>query len=410
MGSENGQIVSWRSPADAVHARGDANASGGHGVLFHALTVSAIAFALHFVWEFAQCELFFEHITYPVGIGAMAWAAVGDVALTWLIYGVVALAWRRWTWGQRQWTAGQWALMLGIALALAVGVELRALANDTWRYTELAPRLPGTRIALVPLLQLLLLTPLTLAFARAIAGPPLEREPAADVAYRYDRIAPVYDIGDAMMELGFAKHRPSLFAGLEGQRVLEIGVGTGKNIPYYPPADDTTGTDNKDTKGTKDTKDTKDTRDTKATELTAIDISEGMLSRARTRAARLGRDDVAFLQADAEALPFADDSFDAVVTACVFCSVPDPVMGLEEARRVLRPGGRLVMLEHVLSETPVLRGLMRWFDPMTAGLWGAHIARDTVANVRAAGFEQIRVQKLIGDVFLRIEARSPSTA
>src|SRR5690606_15462183 len=143
-------------------------------------------------------------------------------------------------------------------------------------YTALAPRLPGTAIALSPLAQLFVLTPLTFALARAISGPPVERSPTEDVAFRYDRIASVYDLGDCMMEMGFAKHRPSLFHGLDGKRILEVGVGTGKNISHYPATAD----------------------------VTAIDISERMLSRARDRAERLGRKDTRFELADVQALPF----------------------------------------------------------------------------------------------------------
>ncbi|MFT7578700.1 MAG: phosphatidylethanolamine/phosphatidyl-N-methylethanolamine N-methyltransferase [Myxococcota bacterium] len=106
--------------------------------------------------------------------------------------------------------------------------------------------------------------------------------------------------------------------------------------------------------------------------------------------------------ADAQALPYEDDSFDIVVATFVFCSVPDPIQGLREARRVLRPGGSLILLEHVLSSRWWLRGPMRLIDPLAARLCGAHIARDTVANVRAAGFDDARVKPLMLDLVLQI--------
>jgi SAM-dependent methyltransferase len=131
-----------------------------------------------------------------------------------------------------------------------------------------------------------------------------------------------------------------------------------------------------------------------------------MLERARRRAARLGssaRLDVA----DVQALPFPDASFDTAVATFVFCSVPDPVLGLRELRRVLKPGGRLLLLEHVLSERPWLRGLMRRLDPLPYHLWGAHLNRETVQNVRTAGFADVRATDLSFDIVKRIEARAP---
>ncbi|MBT8467832.1 MAG: class I SAM-dependent methyltransferase [Deltaproteobacteria bacterium] len=177
----------------------------------------------------------------------------------------------------------------------------------------------------------------------------------------------------------FRTWRQALLAQVrDDERVLELGVGTGKNIPYYP----------------------------NGAGVTAIDLSENMLSRARRRATRLGVE-VALHVDDAQALAFADASFDAVVATFVFCSVPDPVAGLREARRVLRPGGRLLLLEHVLSEKPLLRRLMQWLDPIPVHIWGAHIDRDTVDNIRVAGFEDVQAQDLSLDIVKAITARAP---
>jgi ubiquinone/menaquinone biosynthesis C-methylase UbiE len=195
---------------------------------------------------------------------------------------------------------------------------------------------------------------------------------------RYDRIAPIYDAIEWLMELRFRRWRREIWDLVDGVDVLELGVGTGKNLRFHPPS----------------------------MEITAIDISERMLDRARRRAARLGSS--ARLQlADAQALPFDDASFDNVVATFLFCSVPDPVQGLREALRVLRPGGRLLLLEHVISEMPVLRTLMRWFDPIPFHIWGAHIDRDTVANVRAAGFAEVDSRDKSLDIVKLITARAP---
>lgn len=198
------------------------------------------------------------------------------------------------------------------------------------------------------------------------------------VRRRYDRVAPIYDAMEWLAEFRFSRWRRDQWARVEGDEILEIGVGTGKNISYYPNDCD----------------------------ITAIDIAPKMLQRARRRADREGVD-VELMEADAQNLPFADDSFDSAVATFVFCSVPDPVQGLREARRVVRPGGQLVLVEHVLSDIPVLHTLMKWFDWLPVHVWGAHIDRRTADNVREAGFAEVEVTKLALDIVKRIEARVP---
>lgn len=215
---------------------------------------------------------------------------------------------------------------------------------------------------------------------------PLERRQSDDneretdlVRRRYDRVAPLYDAMEWLAEaLRFSTWRREQWERVEGDTIVELGVGTGKNFPYYPSEAD----------------------------VTAIDIAPKMLERARRRAEREGVD-VDLMEADAQDLPFADDSFDAAVATFVFCSVPDPVQGLREARRVVRPGGQLVLVEHVLSDIPVVQTLMKWFDWLPSHIWGAHIDRRTVENVRQAGFADVRVKDLSLDIVKRIEARVP---
>jgi phosphatidylethanolamine/phosphatidyl-N-methylethanolamine N-methyltransferase len=157
-----------------------------------------------------------------------------------------------------------------------------------------------------------------------------EQRETAQTRRRYDRIAAVYDLLEAVMELRFRVWRKELWSLVDGKRILELGVGTGKNLALHR-------------------------RDR---QITAVDISEKMLPRARRRAARLGSN-VRLQVADAQSLPHGDARFDAVVATFLFCSVPGPIQGLREARRVLRPGGRLLLLEHVITEPPGLRPLMR---------------------------------------------------
>jgi len=198
------------------------------------------------------------------------------------------------------------------------------------------------------------------------------------VRRRYDRVAPIYDAVESLMELHSARWRRQLWAAVGPGEVLEIGVGTGKNLRYYPAG----------------------------AEVTAIDISPRMLARAQRRAHKLGSA-VHLMVADAQVLPFADASFDTVVSTYVFCSVPDPLLGLREARRVLRPGGRLLMIEHVASRRRILGWILRRLDPLVTRLWGAHLDRDTVANVAAAGFAAVAARNLMFDFVKRIDARCP---
>lgn len=199
------------------------------------------------------------------------------------------------------------------------------------------------------------------------------------IRYRYNRIAPLYDPLEWMMEWRYVPWRRALWGLVGPGRVLEVGVGTGKNLPYHPPG----------------------------AEVTAVDFSHRMLERARRRAAQLGS--TARLElADVQALPYPDATFDTVVATFVFCSVPDPVRGLKELRRVLKPGGRLLLVEHVLSERPGLRWLMRLLDPLPHHLWGAHLDRETVKNVAAAGFAEVGAVNLSLDIVKRIEARAPA--
>jgi SAM-dependent methyltransferase len=128
-----------------------------------------------------------------------------------------------------------------------------------------------------------------------------------------------------------------------------------------------------------------------------------MLSRARAKAVRLGKD-TALLEMDAQALSFPDAAFDTVAATYVFCSVPEPLLGLGEARRVLKTGGKLVLLEHVRG--PGLLGhIMDWLNPLAVLLSGGSINRDTVANVKRAGFEVETVHSYLWGLVRLIVAR-----
>jgi ubiquinone/menaquinone biosynthesis C-methylase UbiE len=187
----------------------------------------------------------------------------------------------------------------------------------------------------------------------------------ADVTARYDRIARFYDIVDRPMDLlgGVARRRRRLLARARGA-TLEVGVGTGRNLDVYPPDADVIG----------------------------IDTSANMLVRARQRADRLGVP-VSLELADVQQLPFADATFETVVATCVFCSVADPVAGLREAARVVRPGGQVLLLEHVRPQTPLLGWLFDLVNPVVRRIIGPNINRRTEDNVTQAGLDVIEVRR-----------------
>jgi len=194
---------------------------------------------------------------------------------------------------------------------------------------------------------------------------------------RYDRIAPFYDLMDKLAE-GFRYHkwRELLWSKIEGSKILEVGVGTGKNFPYYPSG----------------------------AEVVAIDFSEKMLARARSRAQRDGVR-VELQHMDVQELQFGDDTFDTVADTFVFCSVPDPILGLREIGRVCKPGGKVVMLEHVLSASRLVSLVMNAINPMVVRMMGANINRRTAENVSQSGLTVEQVTDLGLGIFKLIEAR-----
>jgi len=194
---------------------------------------------------------------------------------------------------------------------------------------------------------------------------------------RYDRIAPLYDFMESMVErFRFRRWRKMLWSRMEGTRILEVGVGTGKNFPYYP-------------------------RDA---EITAIDFSERMLARAHEKATKQSAR-VHLQQMDVQHLVFEDNTFDTIAATFVFCSVPNPVGGLMEVARVCRPGGKVVLLEHVLSANHALAWVMNLANPLVVRISGANINRVTVDNVVKSGLVLEQVTDLGAGIFKLIEAR-----
>lgn len=159
-------------------------------------------------------------------------------------------------------------------------------------------------------------------------------------------------------------------AGRASGVTLEVGAGGGYNFAYYDP--------------------------TKVARVEAVEPDATMLGYARTRAARAAVP-ITLAQAPAEALPFASDTFDSAVVTLVFCSVVDPTHGLSELLRVLKPGGRLLMAEHVRASNSALVAVQSAMVPLTTRVSGnCHWNRDTESAVRQAGFAEVGVQRLAG--------------
>lgn len=205
----------------------------------------------------------------------------------------------------------------------------------------------------------------------------VDRRATEKTRARYQRIAPYYDTMELMAEGRMAEWREQLWSLVEGPRVLEVGVGTGKNMPYYP----------------------------EDVQVTAIDLTPGMMERARRKAEQLGRD-VDVQLGDAQELDFPDATFDDVVSTCVFCSVPDPLLGLNELARVAKTDGRLLMVEHVRATNELLGSVMDLVNPVVVRIMGANINRQTVENVARSPWELERVEDLgMGGIFKLIIAR-----
>lgn len=193
---------------------------------------------------------------------------------------------------------------------------------------------------------------------------------------RYNRISSTYDQMEWLIEKYlFSKWRALLWGQIKGEKILEIGVGTGKNIPYYPDS----------------------------SSITAIDLSNGMMAKAISRAQDLKRD-VDFQLMNVESLQYTDDSFDAAVATFVFCSVPFPIKGLEELGRVVKPGGDIWLLDHVRVNKPVIGPLMDLFNPVIVRMMGANINRRTAENVRQAGLKIHSITNLKGELVKLIQA------
>jgi ubiquinone/menaquinone biosynthesis C-methylase UbiE len=191
---------------------------------------------------------------------------------------------------------------------------------------------------------------------------------------RYERIAPFYDLLDLPFEYGrYRRIRPLLFAGLSG-RLLDAGVGTGRNFPFYPPGAAVVG----------------------------IDLSPAMLARAGRRR-RGAAATIELRQMDVTRLDFPDRSFDAAVATFLFCTLPDAlqVPALRELGRVVKPGGLIRLLEYTRPSGGFRRALTKFWEPWAAWAYGASFDRRTEEHVPEAGLE-LKQSRFVSDELIKL--------
>lgn len=198
---------------------------------------------------------------------------------------------------------------------------------------------------------------------------------------RYQRIAPIYDLLDLPFEYGrYRRIRRLLFQGLSG-RLLDAGVGTGRNFLFYPLG----------------------------STVMAIDISPAMLARAERRR-KSAAVDIELRQMDVTRLNFADQTFDGAVATFLFCVLPDElqVPALKELGRVVKTGGPVRLLEYVRPQQIVRRALARLWEPWIAWAYGASFDRRTEEHVPEAGLELVDARFVVDELVRLISARVAS--
>jgi ubiquinone/menaquinone biosynthesis C-methylase UbiE len=196
---------------------------------------------------------------------------------------------------------------------------------------------------------------------------------------RYQRIAPFYDLLDLPFEYGrYRKIRRQLFAGLSGL-ILDAGVGTGRNFPFYP----------------------------RGARIVGIDLSPAMLARAARRR-RSAAAEVELHEMDVTRIKLPDRHFDAAVATFLFCVLPDELQlpALDELKRVTKPGGIIRLLQYTRPRGAIRRAMTRLWEPWVHWVYGAGFERRTEQYVAAAGLHLVQSYFAVDDLIEIIEARS----
>jgi ubiquinone/menaquinone biosynthesis C-methylase UbiE len=199
---------------------------------------------------------------------------------------------------------------------------------------------------------------------------------------KYSRIAKLYDMLEYPIErVLFQKLRVEALSYAQ-KMTLEVGVGTGKNLPYYNPE----------------------------IGLIAIDFSPGMLKIAQEKLHSVQVRYLRLWEMDVQQLAFANGSFDTIVSTFVFCTVPEPLAGLQELYRVLKPSGKAIFLEHMKSHHGLVNIPLYLMNVFSTRLLGTSMIRETQKNIELAGFTIESVKyKALGIVRLIIARKDPSS-
>ncbi|MBI4239169.1 MAG: class I SAM-dependent methyltransferase [Deltaproteobacteria bacterium] len=190
-----------------------------------------------------------------------------------------------------------------------------------------------------------------------------------DLEKKFNRTSRLYDWIDWPFErFRYRTIRRQIWEGLSG-RILDAGVGTGCNIPFYPANAHVVG----------------------------IDLSQGMLTKAKKKASVLGKA-VELKKGNVYQLPFPDESFDFIVGTFLCCVVDQPAVAAHELKRVCKRGGRVFFLEYVLSKKTVRRFIQKMVTPYTRFMFGVDFTQDTLATLKEAGFKILHEDNITGDV------------
>lgn len=214
----------------------------------------------------------------------------------------------------------------------------------------------------------------------------VRRNRACRVPNETDRIRRIFDKQAPKYDRSMARFERALFAGTrewacsraEGE-VLEIAAGTALNLAHYPAG----------------------------VMLTGVELSPEMAELGRRRSDELGRE-MDMRVGDAEALEFPDGSFDTVVCTYGLCTIPDARAAVREAKRVLRPGGRILLAEHVRSPNPIVRAIQRVLDPLAHRFGGDHLQREPLEPLAEAGFEVEELKRSKAGYVELVAARKPA--
>jgi ubiquinone/menaquinone biosynthesis C-methylase UbiE len=204
------------------------------------------------------------------------------------------------------------------------------------------------------------------------------RSSMTSIRDRYQRIAPLYDLLDLPFEYRrYRQLRPLLFAGMDGL-ILDAGVGTGRNFPFYPSG----------------------------AKVIGIDLSAAMLARARQRLGQ-ARTGVELREMDVTHLDFPDRHFDNAVATFLFCVLPDELQtpGLTEINRVLKPGGIFRLLEYTRPTDPFRRAITKLWEPWVHWAYGASFDRNTKQYIPGAGLQLMDSRFVVGDLIKLITVR-----